>query len=346
MSKSLITADKYAKVMALDQTVKDSRNEIIEADKSGNTMMKALVLAQATRAIREQLTPMMPDIMQLVGSPLGFKTDKDRARKIKGKDGEQDRWDESKYSQGEVQDVVTVALLRGYQLVGNEINIIAGNFYPTKEGLERQIREFPGLKDLRLTAGVPSQGQQGALVHYEAEWTLNGEHQSIRCEQRIEDGKIIADTRIPIRVNDGMGVDAILGKAKSKMLRRIWERITGSQQSCVEDVEDGDSDPNVIDGTATVRTDESADQKPEANQEQTVEIDPAEVFRQFNEELSSSETIAAANKVYDAYFRSGKYQWTPKQNTAGLRSLENHHDKIRESCGAKSKKTSQKSLVS
>ncbi len=52
----------------------------------------------------------------------------------------------------------------------------------------------------------------------------------LRCAQE-KDG---TDMRIPVKVNGGMGADAILGKAERKMLFRIYQRVNGSSFGAVD----------------------------------------------------------------------------------------------------------------
>jgi hypothetical protein len=216
-------------IIKLDETCKSTALQIQEAHDAGNEMAKALILSRGTIAIRSLLTKeIMADVMQLQGSALGFKTDKDK---------------EGGYSVEVVRDVLVHALVKRFRVTGNEFNIIAGSFYPTREGFERLLREFPGLTNLEISIGVPTMAGDGALVAAEAVWKYRGTPQGIQCNK---DETI--DTRLAIRVNKGMGIDAIIGKAKSKLFRKIFERLTGSQFS-----PDGDEavDP-VVDGSATV----------------------------------------------------------------------------------------------
>lgn len=221
----LITAEKRKLFLQLDETLRDCTKEIAEADASGNQMLKTLAVAEATEALRKQLTePMMASVMSLMGSPLGFKTDRDNSN------------DRPNYTAMQVRDPLIVAMLRGFRPVGNEMNIIAGNFYATKEGMKRVLRDFEGLTDLKLKAGVPKMMDGGALVEYSATWKLNGQADSLHCSAPSETDK--SDTRIPVRVNKMMGTDAIRGKAESKILKLIYEQLTGSAQGVADDIDD------------------------------------------------------------------------------------------------------------
>lgn len=183
---------------------------------------RAIILAQGVKALRAAFTQeIMAEIMCLQGSRLGFKTDKDR---------------EGGYPEEVVKNVMIEMILRGFMPVGNEINIIAGNGYGTKEGYERVFGELEGVTDVRHFPGVPAARNGGVLVDYKIECKHFGEAR--RFERKGE-------TAIPIRVNSGMGADAILGKARRKILKFAYDELTQS----VMTGPDGDLDdaPRTID---------------------------------------------------------------------------------------------------
>lgn len=204
----------------LDAYSKAASRQLIAAEIERNDMSKGLIMARAMRTLREMLTDaVMADVMVLQGTPLGFKTDRDHC---------------GGYKSEELRDVIVQALLRGLQPVHNQINVIAGNLYVTKEGFERLLREFPGLTNLQIEIGVPIMAGDGALVPCRASWKLSGAQDVIVCEKGTD-----ADYRIAVRVNKAMGVDAIQGKAKSKLYRRIYERLTGTAIAIEADAADG-----------------------------------------------------------------------------------------------------------
>lgn len=202
---AIMPAATVAQVRTLSLTARAAAQEIKNAD---DEQTRAFVIAHSIEAIRGALTnEIMQDVMRLQNSPLGFKTDKQGGG----------------YPVETVRDCVTQALIRGLRITGNEFNIIAGNLYVTKEGCKRAVREFPGLTDLKYQPGVPkTQGDVGALVDCKASWKLDGVPDEMRCE---------GPYAIPVRINKGMGADAILGKAESKMFRRIYDRLTSSELS-------------------------------------------------------------------------------------------------------------------
>ncbi len=191
--------------------------------------MQAVKMAQGISALRAALTDQFvaQAIMPLQGSKLGFLTDKDK---------------EGGYGIHVVREASIEAMLRGFSVVGNEFNIIAGGFYGAKAGFARKVLEFPGLTDLVLEPGVPQLvADKGALVPYTATWRLDGKPMVMACEY-TKDGEKVTDRRIPVKVNAGMGTDAVLGKAERKLFARIFQRLNGNTFGLV-DGEVGDVEP-------------------------------------------------------------------------------------------------------
>jgi hypothetical protein len=169
---------------------------------------RAMILADGIEKLRSMITgPLMDRVMKLQGSKLGFKTDKD-------KDGG--------YPAGVVKECLIEALLRGVYPVGNEFNVIVGQCYVTKEGYQRLVREIPGLTDLEESPGTPVLHNGQTVVRYACRWRYQGR----RYELTDPEGK--PGRVIPIRVNQGLGVDAMLGKAQRKALKAVYEMTLGS----------------------------------------------------------------------------------------------------------------------
>jgi hypothetical protein len=198
-------------------------------------MEQAIRMANGITALRRALTDefMTTTIMPLMGTPLGFLADRPNQKNT------------TPYGITVVRDCLAEALIRGFRPVGNEFNIIASRFYGTKSGFERLVGEYPGLTDLVMQPGVPKNGEGGALVPFFASWRLNGKLQTIDCNY-VKNGDVVSDTRIPVKVNDLMGADAIIGKAYRKMYFRIYQRLHGSTMGLV----DGDV-ADVVDTSGT-----------------------------------------------------------------------------------------------
>ena len=208
--------------LAIEKAAQDIEKAInecgVQAISKLPAFIQAVQMARGISAMRQALSEQLVQsvIMPLQGSPLGFLTDKD-------KDGG--------YGALVVRDCAIDGMLRGFRIVGNEMNIISGRFYGTKAGYSRLVAEYPGLTDLVLQPGVPQiVGDKGALVPYVATWRLAGKEMMIRCIQE-KDG---TDMRIPVKVNSGMGSDAVIGKAERKMMFRIYQRVNGSTFGAVD----------------------------------------------------------------------------------------------------------------
>lgn len=193
-SLSIKLADEVAKI---DQIAAGYRSELASLGEN-NRFQLALLTAQAMSEISNALTPeLMQPMLSLQGSKIGFRTDK-------------------QYNADTIRTALIEAIMIGVYPVNNEFNVIAGNCYVTKEGLTRLLRQYPGLTSLRINLGVPKMLSGGAIVECSAEWKIKGQPDSIECE-------------IPIKVNNAMGADAILGKAERKLKARIYAQITGSE---------------------------------------------------------------------------------------------------------------------
>lgn len=174
-----------------------------------NGFRKAYLMAEGIKKLRELLTPeYMGPIMQLQGSRLGFRTDKDL---------KDDKTPGPGYPMEVVKNCVIEATLNGLQVTGNQFNIIAGNMYPTKEGCGYILNNFKGLKH-QIVISLPRMSNDGksAAVDASIKWSLN--------EESFEE-----TVPIGIRVNAYMGIDAIIGKATRKARAWLISRITGQE---------------------------------------------------------------------------------------------------------------------
>jgi len=223
-------------------------------------LVQALQLADGIQRMREVLSLAVVEkyFMPLQGSPLGFVTDRDNP-----KDGQSPG-----YPAAVVRDVSIEAFMRGFQTIGNEMNIIAGRFYAAKAGFERIVGEFPGLTELRYELGVPESGPNGtSLVSFDVSWKLYGVD-DVMSGRPAKDGSI--DSRIIVRMNNGMGPDAALGKATRKLFARIYIRLTGCSRDIEADPKDyieasGATVPTAMNGAAGQRMSLRRDAQPPAD---------------------------------------------------------------------------------
>lgn len=179
-------------------------------DKSG--FAAAFATAKAVKDLKSSLEPYREHVEALANSPLGFLTDRDPA---KGKPG---------YGWEVIRDCSVEAALRGVQLVGNQWNIISGRTYITQSGYAWLLKKLEGFADFKPCIGCPQIKGDEAVVRCKASWIYKGVKESIGADD--------ADPlSFSIRVNAGMGADAVVGKARRKLLKAVYERVTGSETS-------------------------------------------------------------------------------------------------------------------
>jgi hypothetical protein len=196
-----------AKIEALDLAIERG----IEAQQMAGRMSKAIAVAGAMADIKAAFTPaIMDSIIALQDSPLGFMTDRNPAT-INKKTNKP----HIPYPPEVVRDCAIEALLQGVQLVGNEFNIIGGRCYIALTGTGRKLSNIKGLS-YTITPGVPHLSAGGAVMPVEVEWQYGG----------VKHTKTL---QLCIRVNEGMGADAISGKATRKARAWLFAAITGQE---------------------------------------------------------------------------------------------------------------------
>jgi hypothetical protein len=159
-------------------------------------------------------------VMSMANNRLGFLTDRPGWMMKRNKD--QGKFPNEPYGYYQLVDPIVEGLLKGYRLTNNEMNIISGQFYAAKNGNYRKVAEFPGMSGFVYNNDpvVFSSDRSGARVKCWASWKLSGKAMSIGMDAGDE-------LILQIRVNVGMGEDAIIGKAHSKLFKRVLERISG-----------------------------------------------------------------------------------------------------------------------
>ena len=185
----------------LNSPVVQQLNEKVVAVLGSDTMQgfqKAYVVADAIAALKELLKKpeYMKPIMALQGSRLGFKTDKDKT---------------GGYSEEVVKECLIDAVLSGVQPTGNQFNIIAGNMYITKEGFGYLLGKMQGF-EYTITFELPRIKDGSAAIVAVIEWQGKSKKMDI-----------------PIRVNSGMGTDAVIGKATRKARAWLYNSIAGTE---------------------------------------------------------------------------------------------------------------------
>jgi len=188
--------------------------EAFEAFTSDGQWARTLALGKAVALLAEALDErVMRSIMKLQNKRLGFKTDNPRG-----------------YDAATVRDALIEAVALGLSPVGNQFNIIGGNMYVTKEGVTTLLRKLPGLSALKLSqkpavirkAATPGVRKDGST--YEREEALV----TVDVAATFKGREVRESYDFVIRVNAGMGQDAIAGKAERKARARLYNYLTES----------------------------------------------------------------------------------------------------------------------
>lgn len=186
-----------------------------------NNFTKTFTVARCISQLKQALSPaVMQPIMELQGTPLGFRTDRDK---------------NGGYDINTVKEALIEATMAGLMPCGNQFNIIGGRMYPTKEGFTYLLGQVDNLS-YTINQGVPVMKNGGAIVHTEILWSRDVSGMSKPCRKVLD---------IPVRVNNGMGTDAILGKADRKAKCWLYNNVTGNTLNDGEVDADGGNMRNV-----------------------------------------------------------------------------------------------------
>ena len=181
-------------------------------------LYRGIVLAKARLALRSLMSPdIMAALGALAGSKSGFLIDRPE-----------------KYTQEMLKDLLVDAMLAGLSPIGNEINLIGGNVYATKEAYERMLRDIRCSYSVQIGNATVIQGDASAR-YFDAAASYQWRGESGRIEFRKTEE---IDTRIAVKFNATDGPDTLRGKAESKLLRRLFKHLTGHAVASLADIDD------------------------------------------------------------------------------------------------------------
>lgn len=254
-------------------------------------------ISTAMLTLQQMLTPeVMKPITALQGSKLGFRTDNDRA---------------GGYSPEVLRDALIEATLKGFFPVNNEMNVIAGNCYITKEGFQGWFKR-QALKgrctypDIRLSP--PKTVADGSVVVASASCVVNNKTVEVK------------DAEIPVK---GQGADQILGKATRKILARLYEKVTGMQ------IGDGDvTEPDVN----TMKRAETTDAAPGATTTTAREFCDEATVTKLDKMFADHEEYLNPFLLKQGYIQQG--ETFRKVSPAVADRMLNHKKALLEQCGA------------
>lgn len=186
-----------------------------------NNIENSLVVANAIGFMQQALTPkIMEPIMNLQGSKLGFKTDRDLVK----------NQSTGKYEKGPgyplevVKNCFIEMSLIGLLPTGNMWNIIGGNSYVTKEGGTHLLKKLKDFKQAISFVDVKqSEDKLTANVKALIKWTINGESNT-------------EEVNFPVKSDKFTTFDALIGKADRKAKMWLYNKVSGLN------IADGDAD--------------------------------------------------------------------------------------------------------
>ena len=196
-SRMLITSEQ----VEFSSKVNIILSEVASISEDMNPFERMIMQANAIEMLSSMLTKeVMKPIMSLQGTGLGFRTDRDKEA-VKG------------YSEDVVKACFIEATINGFSMAGNQINILAGKPYPTKEGFLAKLKDKYGVVPL-FTHQLPVTKDGQTSITTQCKWTYNGK----------PDSQILTN---PVKKNDGMTADGLIGKAERKCAKWIHNKITG-----------------------------------------------------------------------------------------------------------------------
>jgi len=202
---------KLAGAKQFELALNTGRNYALQLT-DADPVMAPVLMACAIAAMREALTPeAMGVVSKLAGSSLGFKTDQP-------------------YGADVLRDVVIAAVLNGVSIVGNEFNVVAGEFYVAKNGWKRKLKKA-GFSRIDVQIGRPEDVREGtpnskgnrkisAMFCGSASCQKDGETFPVTATRSD-----LGDFRVEVDAWGASLMDVqtgLRGKAEARLLRKLW----------------------------------------------------------------------------------------------------------------------------
>jgi hypothetical protein len=220
----LITAETRKKMIVLDATLREAKAEIAAAKLEGNELVALATMATYLDALRQQFDKqVLAMVKPLMNSKLGFQTDRDPAKGYQG----------GPYPDETIRDALLSGGLQGARFTGNEINIISGGLYLTREFYERMFSELEGVSNIE----PPSLGIPRATTLQEKTYATINAQLRFKLDGKQKDLDFSGERAIVVVWNKGMSVDSLHGKAKKRIYKYAYGYVTGSTFSEHDDAD-------------------------------------------------------------------------------------------------------------
>lgn len=237
----LITADTRKKMISLDETLREAKTEIATAKAAGNDLVALATMATYLDALRKQFDEQILGMVKpLMNSKLGFQTDRDPAKGYQG----------GPYPDETIRDALLSGGLQGARFHGNEINIISGGLYLTREFYERMFCELEGVSHLEPPSlGIPRetalQDKKYATINARLRFKLHGKQLDLDFS---------GERAIVVVWNKGMSVDSLHGKARKRIYKYAHGYVTGTTFLEQDDTETVEGQVLIEAGTTSDKT--------------------------------------------------------------------------------------------
>ena len=241
---------------------------------------KPIVMAMAIQELKQALTPeAIAAVHELEGTALGFKTDKF----------------DGKYGDETIRMCVIEAMLRGVSIVGNQFNVIKGNFYIARNGWEAKLRKagctqiVPTIgKPEDVLLGTPNQKDNRQITAtFAAQATCVKDGKRYAVSASVADG---IDGRIEVSAfgkDIQACIDGLKGKAEARILKKLFVLACDATE-----LDDDEATVIVVEPTAD-RIDVTPADEPPAKSDPTAAQQHAGAFDRINKMLSSDPSAAA-----------------------------------------------------
>ena len=229
MTTAMIKPELIDQMKGIAERGKHYSTQLTTADEVGRQIIIFQAVTELASLLNDEL---IGGITKAAGTGLTFKMDKQN------------------YPPSVIRNCLAEALIRGLSLVGNEFNVIAGNFYCTKEGWLKRLKTL-GARRVQVVVGnaenvteKPS-GDRGAIkvtAAFAGEVTceLHGKTERLtRTKTDTLDGRIVV-TAFGYDVVDCLA--GLKGKAEARLLRAMFFMLA--------DEPDNEPDVDVIDAPA------------------------------------------------------------------------------------------------
>lgn len=196
--------------------------EIQQINENWTHYEKSIAYGHYLTEIKNQIVGKPLEIIKsLMNTGIGFKTDRPNSK------------DNTVYPDEIIKNCVVQAIMHGLRIHGNEFNILGGNFYATKEGLDRIVHNNPLLEEKvkeKIKAFIQSDKTGIWAFTFEYSYKLKGEQKTTEEVTVYVKGKM-GNYDIPF--------DAVMGKAKRKLYKTVYNEMTqGFKLEDADDIDD------------------------------------------------------------------------------------------------------------